>query len=409
MTDWYYVFEEERRGPVGADELQERIKNGQIKKETYLWHEGMDAWQPAIEHPEFASAFVMPPPFPVSQPAKRPPPAFEPRAGGEGMVISSRPWPRFWARFIDNLLFVPLLAFAIGLLSALYAPDIYLQIATINSSLFGLLLLPFVALFLALCMVATGSTPGKAIVGVRVPAPSGRNRIGFFLGREFKVWAAGLGLGIPFVALFTQIGQYRRLAEGKAASYDEGNPAVVANPSKVRLGAAIVVVMGLFAGNIVLRVEDQQASRNLAATQTWVNPVTKKPATIGKTWRVEEMTTDSGRTFYFASNELLAEALLGYQRLSSEGMEPVVYADAIKKAVASDVHINTEWKPLTVQGIPALRATGKSVKISDASVEVTIVVTGRDAWRTLVFARGNSPAQSAEKDKLVQAIFGTAD
>lgn len=40
---------------------------------------------------------------------------------------------------------------------------------------------------------------------------------------------------------------------------------------------------------------------------------------------------------------------------------------------------------------PAFEATtGKSVNFSDANVEVTIVVTGRDAWRTLVFARGGA-------------------
>ncbi|MCV9942968.1 MULTISPECIES: RDD family protein [unclassified Rhizobium] len=409
MAEWYYAVEQNQKGPVGEDELRELIESGQITSETYLWHEGMDAWQRATEHPEFASAFVAPPPLPVVQLSKGPPPAFEPRVGGQGVVITSRPWPRFWARFIDNLIFAPLLGFCTVLLAALYAPDVYLQIVTMNTGLFGLLLLPLVTLFLALCMITTGYTPGKAIVGVRVPVPVDRSRIGFFLGREFKVWVAGLGLGIPFVALFTQIHQYRRLAEGKTASYDEGNPPVVANPSKMRLGTAIVVVMALFTGHIVLRVEDQEASRNLAGTQTWVNPVTKKPAIIGKTWQAKEMTTNSGRAFYFASNDLLAEAILGYEQFPSEGIEPAAYADAIKRAVASDISITTEWKPVTVQGIPALRATGKSVNFNDANVEVTIVVAGRDAWRTLMFARGNSPAQSAEKDKFVQAMFGTAN
>jgi hypothetical protein len=278
-----------------------------------------------------------------------------------------------------------------------------------NDVLFGILLLPLVSLFLALCMITTGFTPGKAIVGVRVPFPSDRGRIGFFVSREFKVWAAGLGFGIPFVALFTQIHQYRRLAAGKAASYDDGNPAVATNPSKVRLRMAIVVVMALFAVSIILRAEDQQAASNLTATQAWINPVTKKTATIGKTWQAQEMTTNSGRAFYFVSNELLTEAILGYEQFPSDGVEAVAYANAIKEAVASDISITSEWKPVTVEGMSALRATGKSVKFSDSIVEVTIVVTGRDAWRTLIFTRGNSILQSAEKDKFVQAMFGTAN
>lgn len=409
MANWYYAVGQDQKGPISEDELRSLIKSGQINRETYVWYEGMDAWQRAAEHPDLSNAFVAPPPLPTALPPRLPPPAFEPPAVNAGVVLTSRPWPRFWARFIDNLILVPLFGFCIGLWAVLYAPDVYLQIVTMNGALFGVLLLPLVTLFLAVCMIATGTTFGKAIVGVRVPVPSGRSRIGFFLSREFKVWAAGLGIGIPFVALFTQVRQYRRLAAGQAASYDEGNPAILANPSKMRLSAAIVVVLSLFTGNIILRTEDQKVASNLAATQTWVNPVTKKTATIGKTWQAQEMKTNSGRAFYFASNELLAEAVFGYEQFSSDKVDSGLYADAIKRAVASDVSITTEWRAITVRGLPALRATGKSVKFDDSNVEVTIVVTGRDAWRTLMFARGNSPAQSAEKDKFVQAMFGTAN
>lgn len=409
MSAWYYAAAQDQKGPVGEDEMRGLIKSGQITRETNVWREGMDTWQLAVEHPNLSAMFSMPPPLPVAPSPKIPPPVFEPPVVKPGVVITSRPWPRFWARFIDNLIFVPLFGFGIGLWAVLYAPDIYLQIVTMNAVLFGMLLLPLVAMFIALCMIIVGTTPGKAIVGVRVPVPQGRNRIGFFLSRELKVWAAGLGLGIPFVALFTQVRQYRLLSAGNSASYDEGNPEIIANPSKVRLAAGIVVVAALFAGNIVLRTEDQKSATNLNATQAWVNPVTNKIATIGKTWQAREMTTNSGRAFYFGSNELLAEAILGYEQFSSDGVQVAAYADAIKAAVASDVIIDTEWGPVTVQGMSAVRATGKSVKYTDSIVEVTIVVKGRDAWRTLVFARGNSPAQSAEKDKFVTAVFGTVN
>ncbi|MCI9866864.1 RDD family protein [Rhizobium skierniewicense] len=409
MAAWYYAAAQDQKGPVGEDEMRGLVKSRQITEETSVWREGMDAWQRAIDHPDLASLFSLPPPLPIAPSPKIPPPIFEPPVVKPSIVITSRPWPRFWARSIDNLIFIPLFGFGIGLWTILYAPDIYLHIITMNSGLFGVLLLPLVAMFLALCMTVVGTTPGKAIVGVRVPVPKGQNRIGFFLSREFKVWVAGLGLGIPFVALFTQVRQYRLLAAGKSASYDEGNPEVVANPSKTRLAAAVVAVALLFVGNIILGNEDQKTTTNLSATQTWVNPVTNKIATVGKTWQGQEMKTNGGRAFYFASNELLAEAILGYEQLPSNGVQLAAYADAIKRAVASDVSIESEWSPITVDGMPALRATGKSINSTDSVVEVTVAVKGRDAWRTLVFARGNSPAQSAEKRKFVQAMFGTAN
>ncbi|MGR9245942.1 RDD family protein [Rhizobium leguminosarum] len=409
MADWHYAVGQDQNGPVGEEEFRSLIRSGEINRETYVWRDGMDKWQYAGDHPDLANAFVSPSPLPSANPPTLPPPALQPILPNAGVVITSRPWPRFWARFIDNLILIPLLAFGVGITTALYAPDVYLQLVTMNAALFGALLLPLGSLLLAFAMSLTGSTIGKAIVGVRVPVPAGNHRLGFFLAREFRVWASGLGLGIPFVALFTQIHQYRRLVSGKTAGYDEGNPTVIANPSKLRLGVAAVIGLALFFGNIVLRVQDQDASRNLETTQTWVNPMTNKSAIIGKTWQPEEMTTNSGRAFYFASNELLAEAIFGYEQYPSEGVNSLAYAEAIKQAVASDVTITTVWQPITVQRMPGLRATGNSVKFKDSVIEVTIVVSGKNAWRTITFARGNSQQQSAEKDRFVQAMFGTVN
>jgi hypothetical protein len=105
---------------------------------------------------------------------------------------------------------------------------------------------------------------------------------------------------------------------------------------------------------------------------------------------------------------LLSEAIFGHETLPSDNIDPITYANAIRDAVASEVTINTEWQPLQVQGMQGLRATGILTRASDAAVEVTIVVSGRDAWRTLTFTRGGSAAQLTEKNRFVDAMFGTA-
>lgn len=158
-----------------------------------------------------------------------------------------------------------------------------------------------------------------------------------------------------------------------------------------------------------MRVADEDANRSLTTTQVWVNPVTNKSALIAKTWQPKEMNTNSGRAFYFASNELLAEAIFGYEQFPSEAANALSYAEAFKQAIASSVTITSEWRPVTVQGMPGLRATGSSVKFKDSVVEATVVVSGKNAWRTITFVRGSSPQQSAEKDKFVHAIFGTVN
>ena len=407
MTDWYYAVGREQKGPENEEYLRELIRGGHLGRDTYVWREGMDDWQRAGDHPGLARAFPsVPPPLPDAVPAS----ASGPPAAKDRPVAISRPWPRFWARSIDNVMFGALSGVAMFVGAALYAPDFYLWLNAAHTGLIGILAMPVVGLLVALSMTVTGTTPGKAIAGVRVAVPHGRNRIGFFLSRELKVWFAGLGLGIPFAALFTQIYQYRRLTAGKAASYDEGNPAVVANPSRARLVLTAVVASGLFLICTVAGRENDVATSTLSATRTWVNPVTNKTATIGSTWQVEEMTTNSGRAFYFSSDNMLAEAIFGYEQFPSEGLfDELVYANALKEAVSSNVHITSEWKEITVNGLPALRATGSAVGVTDSAVEVTVVVDERDAWRTLVFARGTSESQTAEKERLVRAMFATTN
>ncbi|WDZ75104.1 RDD family protein [Ensifer adhaerens] len=405
MAAWYYMAGPDQHGPVSDDEIRALVRDGKVVAQTFVWRESVEDRHPAGSHPDLTDAFAALPNRPAT------PGAAEPIAEAATVLprstVNSRPWPRFWARFIDNFLFVPLLAAGIGVWAVFYAPSIYLRVVSVPGVLFGLMLLPLVALVLAISMAITGTTPGKAIMGVRVPVPAGHDRFSFFLGREFMVWVVGLGLGIPLVSLFTQIRQHRRLALGQPASYDNGNPAVVADPSQFRFGVALLVAAALFIGISVLGMEERESERNIRATQSWSNPMTQRVATIGASWQPEELDVDGGRAFYFFSAELLSEGVLGHEQLPSDGIETAIYADALESALASDIEITSPWLPVTVLDVAALRATGKAVGAEDTRVEVTVAVSGRDAWRTLVYTRGSSKEQQAEMKGFVDAMFAT--
>lgn len=409
MTDWYYAEGQHPKGPIGEEELHDLINSGHITRDTRVWREEMDDWQKAGEHPDLSSAFPYPPSVPDTPTEKDLSSVSEPSHSEPDIAIISRPWPRFLARLIDNFIFAPMLGLGIALWAVVYYPNLYLKILTMHSGLYGLMMLPLVSLVLSLCMMVTGSTPGKAILGVRVPVAPSQSRIGFFLEREFKVWLAGLGAGIPLVALFTQTYQYRRLAAGKPAFYDEGNPAVTANPSTGRMITGLVVVALLVAGNIMLRAEDDKVERALNSTQTWINPLTNKKATIGSTWQAQEMESESGKAFYFASDELLLEAFFGHEQFDFDGLDTKTYGDAIKALYIKEITIETEWNPISIRGMSALKATGKNIESPDAPVEMIVMVRGRDAWRALISSRGHSSEQAAEKDKFIQAVFGSAN
>ncbi|WP_153366148.1 RDD family protein [Rhizobium sp. ICMP 5592] len=407
MAKWLYGVGNGYLGPVEEDEIRALIHSGAVKGETLLWSPGADKWLRAQDVEEFASAFVRPELLPI--PPSLPSAAAVSIAENFDLPTRARPWSRFWARLIDNIVVISVLAFAITLASRLYAPALYIKIIEINDTVWGICLLPLAALVLALTMGLTGTTPGKAILGIHVGVPKNQGRLKFFLFRELKVWLAGLGLGIPIVALFTQFYQYRQVAAGKPASYDHGRTEVVGTSSKFRIGVGTCLALALYCFVVYVQTEGLWANRNIYAARLWTNPVNNRSAPIARMWQAEELKTNSGRVFYFAANAQLAEALFGYEQLELDSISNLTYANAIKSTLASDISISSEWEPVLVYGYPALRAVGKSITDNDTNVEITVAVTRRHAWRTLVFARGRQVKDLPGKNEFVQAVFTTAD
>jgi uncharacterized RDD family membrane protein YckC len=73
-----------------------------------------------------------------------------------------------------------------------------------------------------------GTTPAKWLFGIRVEHPGGSLlSLGKALKRSFLVFVQGVGLGIPFVALFTQLFAYRRLTKTGTTLWDTSTSAVV--------------------------------------------------------------------------------------------------------------------------------------------------------------------------------------
>ncbi|MGL4090699.1 RDD family protein [Agrobacterium cavarae] len=415
MTIWYYNVGQEREGPVSKEQVRALIASGKIVRDAYVWREGMADWEIVGTHPEFADAFVTPPPVPVVTPPPVPSKsqplgscfaASEPVQPEMDAAPRLRPWPRFWARIFDMLLIGPLLSVCIVVASALYAPRLYMTIFTYDM-LFGFIILPIVGVVLAICMALFGNTPGKAILGVRVPVMPEANRFSFYLKREFKVWFWAFALGIPVVFLITFIVQYWRLATGRPAVYDKHNLPVVANPSKLRLTLGIALVAGLLAANVAgWRMEDK-AEADLTATHYWVNPVTGNTATIKKHWELLPDDPEVPNAFIFVARRLLMEGLFSYLELPAENVDLRAYA-AFYVARLKNVTLTSDWQPVAVNRVRGLRASGVSTKDANQLVEVTVVVDGRNAWRLLMFTEGGSDLQTSEREAFVHELFGTA-
>lgn len=54
---WYHLQGAEQVGPLGLDAVRERVLDGTVHPDTYVWCEGMDDWMRARDVP----ALVPPP------------------------------------------------------------------------------------------------------------------------------------------------------------------------------------------------------------------------------------------------------------------------------------------------------------------------------------------------------------
>lgn len=60
----YVAFSGQQAGPFDLATIGQKIKAGEISRETLVWKQGMITWQPAGQTPETAGFFSVPPPIP---------------------------------------------------------------------------------------------------------------------------------------------------------------------------------------------------------------------------------------------------------------------------------------------------------------------------------------------------------
>jgi hypothetical protein len=207
MRQWFYADSGQQRGPVSESELRNLLETSRIPADTKVWTEGMQDWRAASEISELAFS-----------------PYAAPQAGLNDEVVwddytpsgsQVRPWIRYWARTFDTLIFM----FGSAILIAVLNPAL---IEESNDTLFGIIVLLAYNFVEPVMLSAFGYTPMKWLLKVRV-RNADKSKLGYMkaLSRTFKVWIKGQGLGIPLIALITQITSYNHLKNNGVTSWDQ--------------------------------------------------------------------------------------------------------------------------------------------------------------------------------------------
>jgi len=69
-VEWFAMIRGKQAGPLTRDELIARANEGDVGPRTYLWREGMDAWQRAVDVPDLFEMFPQLPPPPSRPPVQ---------------------------------------------------------------------------------------------------------------------------------------------------------------------------------------------------------------------------------------------------------------------------------------------------------------------------------------------------
>lgn len=159
------------------------------------------------------------------------------------LISRTNAWKRFFARCIDVWIFA--IIFAV-IVSAFYPSSTLLK----SDLLFGMVIL-FIWIFIeSFFLQMFGSTFGKWLLRINIRKANG-TKLSYLdaLQRSFSVWAYGLGIGFPVVALFTEISAYSDLTRRGATSWDKERNLQVTYQSigVMRIAIVALLLMGFVA------------------------------------------------------------------------------------------------------------------------------------------------------------------
>ncbi|MDF1656167.1 MAG: RDD family protein [Verrucomicrobiales bacterium] len=230
--DFHISIDGQKEGPISQLKLGDWIESGKVSKETLGWHRDLDEWTPLGEIPALDIFFekqetpVEPPPLPEE--SQKPSPAVVVEAS-EFDGDERRPFIRFFARIFDyTMIAVIVFLFSdvefpqpapgetFADLLARYMEQMQQEEAVVLART-QLIALIVWQLLEGILIHMIGTTPGKALFGIRVTKEDGANlSIKTSIGRSFYVYVLGAGFyQFPFILIGGIFSFFRLKGTGK--------------------------------------------------------------------------------------------------------------------------------------------------------------------------------------------------
>lgn len=209
-VQWWYAQEGRDFGPLPLERVGKLLMQRELDGQDWLWSPGMPAWAAAGTLPDFTNALREAGPS-GRQVEPAPPPALLPDTN---VPRRAGVWSRFLATSFDLLL-----ANAIVLVLLLFTGN---PVRTMGAAtLWYVCLTPIILVLLGVSLTITGTTPGKALLDLRVRRPDGTvPDLGTAVQRQILLWVHGMALGIPIVGLFFEYAGKKRVDRARLTKWD---------------------------------------------------------------------------------------------------------------------------------------------------------------------------------------------
>jgi uncharacterized RDD family membrane protein YckC len=398
QDEWWYSSGDSRKGPISLEALRRLLLDGKVSESTLVWKEGQEKWAPLSEIPDLHQVLkAIPPELP--QPTAREQLLALPFAG---------PWHRFFARMIDLWVFGLCVATVVVFALSAYSPafGLWFQRPSSGTAL-GLLLLPLILVAETGVVAIFGTTLGKAVLGVTVMTVAGqRITAAQYLKRQLGVYWYGLGLGFPFVTLFTMARQHGRLKANQQATYDQGKFDVkVRKPGLFRALFAATLLVGASAVVIALNKQTDLEEERFYRGMTWVNPVTGKSVAVPGGWIHEEQQNEHKQPVHiFTGPEHGVHVVFAKEELPP-GMTFDAYLSNWISAVSGSMKLSMPGEQTYVAFLPAMTITGTMTDNRTQRVHATVVKVGQQIWRVVILAYGGREPATEHPLRLQHLLF----
>lgn len=243
---WFVRTAERDVGPLSEEALRALISTGQVGADTLVCRNGTSDWITTADSGLLQTATSNQVGTAVARSGE---PVTPESSADPSLGIPATPWRRFWARALDTLVDGALIGVTIGVVRPSLIQDL---------GGWGQMLLDLPCGLLVDCVLygVFGSTPGKAVAGIRVVSDVGEERLTFraYFRRNVEIYIFGFGLGLPLINLVALYRSYRKLAQGETLSWDQyaESKVLARSQSWIRTSVVAVVYVSLLGGALLL-------------------------------------------------------------------------------------------------------------------------------------------------------------